>query len=310
MNNEPLFLTPDAPGERLDSALARVHPALSRVQWQKLIREGLVTLAGEPVKASLRLQGDETLAVLIPEVVESDIVAEALPLDVCYADEDVIVINKSADMVVHPSVGNERGTLVNALLHHFPTIQGIGGEKRPGIVHRLDKGTSGLIVVARNDHALRHLQGQFQARTVHKLYLALVEGLIQPERAEIDAPIGRSPIDRKRMAVIAPGSRTESRPARTGYELVQTVSRCSLVRCTLHTGRTHQIRVHLAWAGYPVVGDYVYGRQRQRQLHGRHFLHATELGFTHPRSGEWMLFSAELPPDLQALLDQLAGSSS
>lgn len=305
---EPLQIAVPFPGERLDAALTRAHPALSRVQWQKLIREEQVTLHGRAVKPSLRLVGDETVTAVIPSVVESDILPEDIPLTVCYQDDDLIVIDKAAAMVVHPSVGNEGGTLVNALLHHFPNLQGIGGEKRPGIVHRLDKGTSGLIVVAQNDAALRSLQQQFQQRTVEKAYLALVEGVVQPARALIDAPIGRSPIDRKRMAVIPPGHSAHSRPAQTGYELLSVVSRCSLVRCTLHTGRTHQIRVHMAYVGYPVVGDYVYGRRHQRLLRGRHFLHAAELAFTHPRTGQRLAFTSPLPAELQEVLERLAGT--
>lgn len=303
--SESLEFVLNYPGMRLDLALTKAHPALSRVQWQKLIREKLVTLAGKPVKASLRLSGDEIVVAEIPPVVESDIVAEDLPLDIRYHDDDLIVVNKASGIVVHPSVGNERGTLVNALLHHFPDIEGVGGEKRPGIVHRIDKNTSGLLVVAKNDHTLRHLQAQFKERTVHKVYLALVEGNVKVGKAKIDAPIGRNPKTRREMMVIPPHHSAHSRPAQTTYEVMERYKAYSLVRCILHTGRTHQIRVHLAYIGHPLVGDYVYGRRKQHLLRGRTFLHSAELGFTHPTTGEPCLIKSDLPLDLQNILAKL-----
>jgi 23S rRNA pseudouridine1911/1915/1917 synthase len=209
-------------------------------------------------------------------------------------------------MVVHPAAGHEQGTLVNAVLAYCPDLEGVGGEKRPGIVHRLDKDTSGLILVAKNDRALRHLQAQFKARTVGKVYVALVEGQIQPPSALIDAPIGRDPRQRKKMSVIL--SRTGSvhaRPAQTRYRAVTVYDDYSLLECELHTGRTHQIRVHLAYIGYPIVGDTIYGRRRQRIPLKRHFLHAAELTFRRPSDNEQLTFSTELPPELQVVLDHL-----
>lgn len=306
MSGQRVELTLDAPGERLDRALVAAMPDLSRAQWQRLIKEGQVTLAGEPVKASLRLEGGERIVAVIPEIEETELLPEAIPLDARYEDEDILLINKPAGMVVHPAAGHERGTLVNAVLAYCPDLEGVGGEKRPGIVHRLDKDTSGLILVAKNDRALRHLQAQFKARTVGKVYVALVEGQIQPPSALIDAPIGRDPRQRKKMSVILSrtGS-TRARPAQTRYRTVTVYDDFTLIECELHTGRTHQIRVHLAYIGYPIVGDTVYGRRKQRIPLKRHFLHAAELTFRRPSDNQEMTFRTELPLELQAVLDQL-----
>jgi 23S rRNA pseudouridine1911/1915/1917 synthase len=304
-----LELVLDAPGERLDKALAEAHPDLSRSQWQQLIKEGWVTYQGQRLKASLRLEGGERIDVVIPEPAETDLAAQQIPLDIVYEDDDLLAVNKPAGMVVHPAPGHSEGTLVNAVLGYCPNLEGVGGERRPGIVHRLDKETSGLILVAKNDAALRHLQRQFKRRTVHKSYLALVEGHIQPPQALIDAPIGRDPHHRKKMAVIPPGSSASSRPAQTTYRLLETVGAFSLVECQPRTGRTHQIRVHLAFAGYPIAGDEVYGRRRQTLDLDRHFLHASALTFRRPADDEEMTLKAPLPPELQVVLDELAGST-
>ena len=306
MSGQRVELTLAAPGERLDRALAAAMPDLSRAQWQRLIKEGQVTLAGEPAKASLRLEGGERIIAVIPEVEETELIPEVIPLDVRYEDNDILLLNKPAGMVVHPAAGHERGTLVNAVLAYCPDLEGVGGEKRPGIVHRLDKDTSGLILVAKNDRALRHLQAQFKARTVGKVYVALVEGQIRPPAALIDAPIGRDPRQRKKMSVIL--TRTGSvraRPAQTRYHTLTVYDDYSLLECELHTGRTHQIRVHLAYIGYPIVGDTVYGRRKQRIPLKRHFLHAAELTFRRPSDNEEVTFRTELPAELQAVLDQL-----
>lgn len=300
-----LELVLDAAGQRIDKALAEAHPDLSRTQWQQLIEDGHVTIAGQPVKASLRLEGDERVDVTIPEVAETELVAQQIPLDIIYEDEDFLAINKPAGMVVHPAPGHEKDTLVNAVLGHCPQLEGIGGERRPGIVHRLDKETSGVILVAKNDQALRHLQRQFRQRTVKKRYMALVEGIIQPPRALIDAPIGRDPDHRKQMAVIPPGSSARARSAQTEYRRVELFDDYSLVECLPRTGRTHQIRVHLAFAGYPIAGDMTYGRRRQRLELDRHFLHAASLTFSRPRDETKMTLQARLPADLQAILDEL-----
>jgi 23S rRNA pseudouridine1911/1915/1917 synthase len=305
MKAQELELTLNAPGERLDRALATALPQLSRAQIQRLIKEGQITMGGKATKASHRLEGGEQLRVRLPEPVETALIPEAIPLDIRYEDEDIIIINKPAGMVVHPAPGHERGTLVNAVLSHAPDLPGVGGEKRPGIVHRLDKNTSGLIVVAKHDVALRGVQRQFKQRSVRKVYLALVEGHIQPSEALIDAPIGRDPRQRKRMAVIPPNRSARARPAQTSYQLVDRYGDFSLVACYPLTGRTHQIRVHLAFAGFPIVGDAIYGRRKQRLPLKRHFLHAAELTFRRPSDGESVTFRAELPPELQQLLEEL-----
>jgi len=292
-------------GQRVDIALAAVYPDLSRAQWQRLIKEGVVLVDGRPVKASFRLEAITPVVANLPEVTETELLPEAIPLDIRYEDEDFLVVNKPAGMVVHPAAGHERGTLVNAVLAHCPDLPGIGGEKRPGIVHRLDKETSGLIIVAKHDKALRHLQKQFKARTVSKSYLALVEGHIQPPQATIDAPIGRDPRQRKRMAVIRPGSSARSRESQTVYTLLRSYDDFSLVECQPLTGRTHQIRVHLAFAGYPIVGDTVYGPRKPRLPLQRHFLHAAKLVIQRPSDNQPLALEAELPAELQAILHQL-----
>jgi 23S rRNA pseudouridine1911/1915/1917 synthase len=303
---ETRTVTLHAAGERLDRALAEALPEWSRAQWQRLIKEEQVVIGGRPItRGSYRTAEGEVVRVTLPAVVETELVAEAIPLDVRYEDENLLVLNKPAGMVVHPAAGHERGTLVNAILAHCPDLPGVGGEKRPGIVHRLDKETSGLIIVAKNDATLRGLQNQFKRRTVAKVYLALVEGAMQPAQALIDAPIGRDPKQRKRMAVIAPGSSAQSRPAQTKYQVKQFYEGYTLVECHPLTGRTHQIRVHLAFAGYPIVGDTVYGRRKPSLPLKRHFLHAAELTFKRPADGVEMTLVAELPSELGKVLARL-----
>ena len=305
MNGQQVHLTLDAPGERLDKALGDALPQLSRVQWQRLLKEERVWVNGRlATKPSQRLIGGEQVVATLPEPVETDIIPDDIPLDIRYEDDDILVVNKPAGMVVHLGTGHLRGTLVNAVLAHCPEVLGVGGEVRPGIVHRLDKETSGLIVVAKHDAALRHLQDQFKAREVKKVYLALVEGQIRPPQALIDAPIGRDVGHRKRMQVVTAPSR-ESRPAQTEYYTRTVYDQYTLVECRPLTGRTHQIRVHLAYLGFPIVGDRIYGRRKQRLAIKRHFLHAAQLGFKRPLDNQPLTLTAELPPELQAILDQL-----
>jgi 23S rRNA pseudouridine1911/1915/1917 synthase len=277
-------------------------PDLSRSQCQRLINEGRITVDGKPAKAAMRLEGGEQVTIDLPPVGPAGIVAESMPLDIRYEDSDILVINKPAGIVVHPSPGHERGTLVNGILAYCPELEGIGGMKRPGIVHRLDKETSGLIVVAKNDRALQYLQDQFRERRVGKRYLALVEGHFRKVEALIDAPIGRDPRSRKKMAIIAPGSSATSRPAQTLVRLLHPYEDVTLLECRPRTGRTHQIRVHLAFAGYPIVGDKVYGRRRQQGTLDRHFLHAAGLTISHPSDKQEMTFEAELPVELDSFL--------
>lgn len=295
----------DAPGERVDKALADALPELSRAQCQRLLKEGRVFIDSRPVKGSKRLEGGEQVVIDLPKVESSEIEPQAIPLDIIFEDEDLILINKPAGMVVHPSVGHESGTLVNAVLAYCPDLPGVGGEKRPGVVHRLDKNTSGLILFAKNDHALRYLQRQFKDRTVVKVYQALVYGVLSQNEILIDAPIGRDPKDRKRMAVIPPESSARSRAALTRIKTMTRFDEYTLLECHPLTGRTHQLRVHLAFAGYPIVGDGVYGRRKQQLLAGRHFLHAGMLTFRRPSDDREKTFSSPLPLELQSILDEL-----
>ncbi|MCP4415779.1 MAG: RluA family pseudouridine synthase [Chloroflexi bacterium] len=306
MNNHIQTLLLDTPGMRLDKALVDQLPDLSRTQIQRLLKDGQILLNGRPAKPNLRLTGGEEVTITLPEPEETEIIAEPIPLDIRYEDDDMLIINKPAGMVVHPAPGHSSGTLVNAVLHHCPNLPGISGEKRPGIVHRLDKETSGLIAVAKNERALRHLQAQFKERTVGKWYLALADGQVQPATAIIDAPIGRDPRQRKKMTVLPLSGSARARPAQTQYETVTSYDDHTLLRCELFTGRTHQIRVHLAYIGFPIVGDKVYGRRKQSIQSGRHFLHAAELKVKRPFDNEELTITAEMPSELEYILAQLA----
>ncbi len=311
-----MILTPDAPGPRLDQYLTAHFAERSRAEIQRWIKEGRVRVDGVAAKPGLRVEAGMVIAVEVPDApapVEGA-QAEAIPLAIVYEDGDMLVIDKPAGMVVHPSPGHEAGTLVNAVLHHAPTIEGVGGAQRPGIVHRLDRETSGLIVVAKNDRAMRNLQAQFQNRTVYKEYLALVEGGIDPPEGIIHAPVGRHPVDRKRQAILPEGSGGRARDAITEYHTLARYSTragsagrmtFSLLRVILHTGRTHQIRIHLAWRKHPVVGDTLYGPRTPRLAFGRQFLHAHRLRLRLPSSGAEREFVAPLPADLNSLLDRL-----
>ena len=298
----------DQAGERLDRYLAAVLPGQSRSQVQRLIEQGLVTVEGRQARANLAVREGDRVTVNIPAAVATEVVAEDLPLPILYQDADVIVVDKPAGMVVHPAAGHESGTLVNALMHHVPDLSGIGGELRPGIVHRLDKGTSGVMVVAKNDAAHDALSRQFHDREVDKEYIALVWGVVQAGR-RIDLPIGRDPNNRQKMSARARRSRT----AVTRITKADHLHGVTLCQVAIATGRTHQIRVHLSAIGHPIVGDATYGGTRKRvaadlppvQRLERPFLHAFRLTFTHPTDGRRMQFDAPLAPDLQALLDEL-----
>jgi 23S rRNA pseudouridine1911/1915/1917 synthase len=296
-------------GQRLDKYVAQSVSDLSRSRAQKLIEEGLVTVNGGIVKPSYRVEIGDLVVVRIPPPEPVEVKPEAIPVDIVYEDEDIIVVNKPAGMVVHPAYGHRTGTLVNAVLAHCPNLAGAESDLRPGIVHRLDKDTSGLIIVAKHDSARQHLQRQFKRREVRKVYMALVEGRLEPARGVIEAPIGRDKKRRKRMAVVEGG-----REARTEYRVVEYFddkagkgSRSyTLVEAEPKTGRTHQVRVHFASIGHPVAGDLVYGFRKQR-LSGlrRQFLHAGTLGFRLPSSNEYIELTAELPDDLRAVLEEL-----
>ena len=308
-------------GQRLDRWLAAQLPDRSRSEIQRWIKQGDVLVDGVVAKASQIVEAEQQIVARVPAITPAaGLAAEALPLTILYEDADLLVIDKAAGMVVHPAPGHDEGTLVNAILHHCPTLEGVGGERRPGIVHRLDKETSGVLVIAKHDRAHRDLQAQFKARTVYKAYLSLLEGRIEPPQGRIIAPIGRHPVERKRQAVLPPDPHSGISPGReavTDYRLLHlytngtgsNTAHYSYVSVVLHTGRTHQIRVHFAWRKHPVVGDTLYGYQRQRLPIARQFLHAHQLRLRLPSTGLEHAFVAPLPADLQAILDLLAGGA-
>jgi 23S rRNA pseudouridine1911/1915/1917 synthase len=280
---------PTDAGARLDHFLAAQATALSRSRLQDLIKAGHVTLNGAAAKPNTRLRAGDAIALTEPPPTPTDTQAEDIALDVLFEDDDLIVLNKPAGMVVHPAAGNWQGTVVNALLHHCPSLSGIGGEQRPGIVHRLDKETSGCLMAAKNDQAHQALAKQFAGREVTKIYLALATGRLRDASGVIEAPIGRHPVQRKKMTVVEKG-----RASKTSYRVRAELRAGTLVECTLHTGRTHQIRVHLKHLGHPLLGDEVYGK---RAGFDRQMLHAWRLGFTHPRTGERLNFQSPIPAD-------------
>jgi len=280
-----------ATGSRLDQFLAARMPALSRVRVQNLIRSAHVTLNGRPAKPGARLLSGDAITLTEPPPLPTATIPEDIALDVLFEDDDLIVLNKPTGLVVHPAAGNWSGTVVNALLHHCRALSGIGGEQRPGIVHRLDKETSGCLVAAKNDAAHQALARQFARREVTKIYLALVAGKMTRPSGVIEAAIGRHPVQRKKMTVVPVG---RGREAKTGFRVRAELPAGMLVECTLHSGRTHQIRVHLQHLGHPLLGDQVYGK---RAGFARQMLHAWRLGFTHPRTSERRNFESPIPPD-------------
>ena len=304
----PLTFTLDRRAGRLDQFLAAVHPDISRSRWKQLIEAGYVALNGVTVrKPRTPLVPGDAVTCTLPAPEPVGLVPAAIPLDILHEDSDLIVLNKPSGRVVHPGPGHAADTLVNALLHHCADLQGIGGELRPGIVHRLDKDTSGVLVVAKNEPAVANLVAQFSAHAVRKEYLALVWGTPRPAAGAVALPIGRHPSNRKKMAVTARG-----RPAVTRYETLAAGPLAALLRVHLETGRTHQIRVHLARLGHPVVGDRTYGRTRHGLPAGlaipRQMLHAHILEFIHPRDGRPLAFSAPPPADFLAAQHILVGS--
>ncbi len=302
-----MILTLDRSGERLDAALARLVPELSRSQAQRLIEQGAVTCGGRPVKKNEKLLPGDTLTLTLPEVQETALEAQEIPLDVCYEDADVIVVNKPKGLVVHPAPGHPDGTLVNALLAHCgDSLSGIGGERRPGIVHRIDKDTSGLIIAAKNDFAHASLAAQLKDHSLARTYVCIVCGNIREDSGVIDAPIGRHPADRKKMAV----TEKNSRSAVTHWRVLERFGGYTLVECRLETGRTHQIRVHMAYRGHPILGDMVYGHKKPELGQDSQCLHARELTFVHPRTGERVTVSCGLPEYFEQLLQKLRGRTA
>jgi 23S rRNA pseudouridine1911/1915/1917 synthase len=295
-------------GERLDQFLVGIVPDHSRSQIQRLIKEGLVHVEGRPARPNTAVRSGDRILVDVPALKCATPASQPLPIDIVYEDSDLVVVNKAAGMVVHPAAGHADGTLVNALLHHIEDLSGIGGERRPGIVHRLDRGTSGLMVVAKNDATHAELTRQFHDREVEKEYVALVWGVVQAGR-RIDVPIGRDPIHRQKMSARA----RRARSAVTRVTRAEHMRGVTLLQVAIATGRTHQIRVHLSAIGHPIVGDRLYGGTR-RHLPGdlralkhleRPFLHAARLVFKHPSDGRRMEFTSSLPDDLQTVLDEL-----
>ena len=302
-------VSPDHHGLRLDKFLAGEVPNHSRAQLQRLIEEGRVTVARVPSpKANTALRDGDAVTLEIPDVVASGLVPEDLPLPILYDDADLVVVNKPPGLVVHPGAGHATGTLVHALLHHVKDLSGIGGEARPGIVHRLDKGTSGVMVVAKNDVAHQELARQFHDREVEKEYVALVWGTVH-NRKRIDLPLGRDPVHRERISTRA----RRSREAVTRITWARQLPGVTLIRVAIATGRTHQIRVHLSAIGHAIVGDAVYGGVHKRVAHDvravqrltRPFLHAERLAFTHPTTRERVAFEAPLPDDLLSVLEEI-----
>ncbi|GAB3067840.1 RluA family pseudouridine synthase [Virgibacillus ainsalahensis] len=289
-------VTEEQAKQRIDKLLTAINPETSRSQAQLWITKEHVTVNGKQVKANYKCQVGDDINWSIPEVEPLDILPENIPLAIVYEDRDLLVVNKPRGMVVHPSAGHQDGTLVNALLHHCDDLSGINGVERPGIVHRIDKDTSGLLVVAKNDQAHVHLSEQLSNKDIKRIYEAIVHGEIPHETGMIEAPIGRDPKDRQKMGIVDSG-----RTAVTHFRVLQSYTDYTHVECQLETGRTHQIRVHMKYIGYPLVGDPKYGPRKTLGIDGQ-ALHAKGLGFTHPKTDEWMEFEVAAPAPFQEVL--------
>ena len=297
-----MTLFADIPGERLDAFLARSVPDLSRSAAQKLIEEGLVTRNGKPGKKNDKLNVGDAVSYEIPEPKAVDIAPKEMPLDIVYEDDDLLVINKPKGLVVHPAAGHSDDTLVNGLLYALgDDLSGINGELRPGIVHRIDKDTSGLLAVAKNDLAHTVLASQLKDHSMARTYEAIVCGVMKEDSGTVDAPIGRHPSDRKKMCV----TQRNSKPAVTHWEDIRRYRGYTHIRCQLETGRTHQIRVHMAYIGHPILGDTVYGRKKPELGQSSQCLHAGVLCFAHPRDGHPVMVFAELPQYFKDVLEKL-----
>lgn len=298
MLQEHNFIIKEESG-RLDKVLTDLLPSITRSHIQQWIKEGNVSVNGEKMKANYKVQSGDEIAIVEPELVSLEVLAEDIPIEIVYQDEDVVVVNKAQGMVVHPSAGHQTGTLVNALMYHITDLSGINGTIRPGIVHRIDKDTSGLLMVAKNDAAHEKLAAQLKDKTSLREYIALVHGVIPHEKGTIDAPLGRSKQDRKKQDIIDGG-----RAAVTHFTVLERFKDFTLVSLKLETGRTHQIRVHMKYIGYPLAGDPIYGPRKTLEGKGQ-FLHATTLGFKHPTSGEFLTFEAPLPKLFEETLNDL-----
>jgi 23S rRNA pseudouridine1911/1915/1917 synthase len=291
-------------GQRLDKVLSERLSDYSRSQIQAWIKENDLLVNNEPIKGNYKCKKGDKISIIVPEVVELEILPENIPLDIAFEDDDVIVVNKPKGMVVHPAPGHYTGTLVNALLYHCKdSLSGINGVARPGIVHRIDMDTSGLLMVAKNDFSHEKLVDQLQKKTVTRKYLAIVHGEIPHERGTIDAPIGRDTVDRQRMTV----TEDNSREAVTHFEVIEKFKDFTFVECILETGRTHQIRVHMKYIGFPLAGDPKYGPRKTLDINGQ-ALHAAVLGFNHPRTNEYIEFTRPMPEEMNRLLQFLKNS--
>lgn len=306
MDENFVLIHAEESGERIDALLAHSMDNLSRSAAQKLIEDGNVLLNGKPVKKNYRCCSGDCFEVIMPDVSEIPLLAQNIPLDVAYEDEDIIVVNKARGMVVHPAPGHPDGTLVNALIYHCgDSLSGIGGEKRPGIVHRIDKDTSGLLVAAKNDYAHQFLSAQLADRSLSREYEAIVRGGFKEERGTINRPIGRHPADRKRMAV----TDRNSKQAVTHWQVLARYNSYTHIRCILETGRTHQIRVHMASIGHSLLGDYTYGSPSpEKGLEGQ-CLHAKQLKLIHPRTEKQLIINSELPDYFLTVLEKLGNET-
>ena len=302
-----LTVSPEDAGVRIDKYLAEQLPDITRSYLQKLLKDGSVQMNGKPVKASTKTAVGAVIALTIPEPEEPEILPENIPLDILYEDSDVILINKPKDMVVHPAAGHYTGTLVNALMYHCKgDLSGINGVLRPGIVHRIDKDTTGVLIVCKNDRAHNALAEQLKEHSITRKYRAIVCGNLKEDEGTVDAPLGRHPQDRKKMAIVRSGGKR----AVTHYRVLERFGNYTYIECRLETGRTHQIRVHMASLGHPLLGDGIYGRAKSPfKLEGQ-TLHAMVLGFIHPTTGEYMEFEAPLPEYFEKLLEKLRKSGS
>lgn len=301
---EEIKLLSEEKGERIDAWLSKRLEKYSRSYIQKLINDGLVLVNGSVVKANYKVRIKDELTVQIPEPEVLDVVPENIEIPILYEDEHLLVVNKPKGMVVHPAAGNYSGTLVNALMDYCgDNLSSINGVIRPGIVHRIDKDTSGVLVVAKSNQAHEKLSLKLKEHDVNRVYVALVHGIIREESGKIDAPIGRHPVDRKKMAV----NTKNGRRAVTYFRVLERFKDTTLVEARLETGRTHQIRVHMSYIGYPILGDMVYGRKKDKFDLGGQALHAKLLGFVHPVTNEYMEFEAELPEYFEKLLEELRG---
>lgn len=300
MNQVNIAVSEEQTSERLDKFLSTTEPEWSRTQVQQWVKDGLIEVNGKQVKANYKVQAGDQIKVEIPDPEVLDVEAEPMDLDIYYEDADVLVVNKPRGMVVHPAPGHVSGTLVNGLMAHCTDLSGINGVMRPGIVHRIDKDTSGLLMVAKNDMAHESLVNQLVAKTVTRKYTAVVHGIIQHDTGTIDAPIGRDKKDRQSMTV----TKESAKQAVTHFDVIERFQDFTVVECRLETGRTHQIRVHMKYIGYPLAGDPKYGPRKTVDFNGQ-LLHAGVLGFDHPRTEEYIEFTAPIPADMQAFIDSL-----